>query len=250
PAVSAGPPVGSPAPLTIADFQNVLTDSAFGIRSGGLRSVVRRGVGNVEFGGTYRWYDSKPGAPTSAADSARWWLRSALSAAYSLGVARPGAGELIDAPLGRPASGVRAGGVVDLGRGVRYSISAAAAIARWSGVALGVRAPAAGNDAFPPAARLTSIRYTPGAEVQFDVAPRLALSEAIALAATWTSRHRDGDTYTITGESPSPALLAFDVPPGLSAVGAASAEHRFGASVGYSTLAAWKRGTTRWPLEI
>lgn len=250
PAVSAAAPNGSPAPLTIADFQNVLTDSAFGIRSSGLRSVVRRGVGNVEFAGTFRWLDTKPAAPATAADSARWWARSALTASWSRGAANPGADDLTGAPLGRPASGVRAGGVVDVGRGTRYSLSAAATFARWSDVAVDVRAPASAQDIFPAASRTTTIRYTPGAEMWFDVAPRAALSDAIAIAATWTFRRRDGDAYAITGASLSPAPAAFNVSPGMHAVGASSSEHRFGASVGYSTLAAWRRGGARWPLEI
>ncbi|MEA3245431.1 MAG: hypothetical protein U9Q74_04685, partial [Gemmatimonadota bacterium] len=250
PAVTGAAPLGSPAPLTITDFQGVLADSGFGIRSTGLQSVVRRGVGNVEFAGTYRWFDSRPTAPASAADSARWWVRSAITAAYSLGAANPGADDLIGAPLGRPASGARAGVALDLGRGSRYSLSAATSYARWSAVSLDVRAPASDADAFPAASRATTIRYTPGAEMRLDLAPRVALSEAIALAATWAWRHRAGDAYAMTGAAPSPAPAAFDVSPGMNAVGASSGEHRFGASVGYSTLAAWRRGEARWPLEV
>lgn len=250
PAVSAAAPLGAPAPLTARDFQGVLGDSAFGIRSTGLQSVVRRGVGNVEVGGTYRWFDSRLAAPVTAADSARWWVRSAFTASYYLGAANPGADALIGAPLGRPAAGARAGVALDVGRGGRFSLSTATTYARWSGASLDVRAPASADDPFPAASRATTIRYTPGAELRLDVAPRVAVSEAIALAATWTWRHRDGDTWAITGAMPSPAPAAVNVSPGMNAVGASSGEHRLGASIGYSTVAAWRRGEARWPLEI
>ncbi|MCC7196279.1 MAG: hypothetical protein IT356_12060 [Gemmatimonadaceae bacterium] len=250
PAITALAPIGAPAPLTIGGFQDFLADTAFGIESRGLRPVVRRGVGNAEFATTIRLFDSRRGAKVGASPSAGFWVRTAATVAYSLGAPNPAADELIGAPLGTVARGLRVGAMADGGHGSRYSFSVAASRVSWAGTAMDVRALTQPGAPFPSAAGTASVTYTPGAEWRLDAAPRLAISEAIGIAATWTYRRRDADAFALTGQTPSPSASAFDVHPGMNSVGPSSTEHRFGASIGYSTIAAWERGQAQWPLDI
>jgi hypothetical protein len=251
PAVSAAAPAGAPAPLTTSAFQALLADSASGIVAHPLESVVRRGVGDMELSATFTWHDSYGQRPRDGPARSRAWWRSAVTATW-----RQGSGpeadpdDLIPVRIGDHQADLEARAVADAGLGDRWSVTTLVRYTIQQAGPVTLRLPAVPGEPFPEAFRAIEVRRNPGDELAVEVHPRWTPSAAVSAAAFYGYRTRGADAYTgsatVTDLAGAPVTLDAT---GFGA-GTEQREHRFGASVAYSTVAAWGRGKARWPLEI
>lgn len=247
PAIPATAPTGAPAPITGTQFQGILTDPAYGVASTGLVPVTRRGIGNVEASVQYTLHDSYgPSTDGAAARGALWW-RAAVGGAYHAAAPRASsAADLIPVDVGDPAAAYEGRGAGEVGVGRTFSLAAAVSMTTHATTETAIRVPASATDVFPGPDREVRVSYTPGSDISATFAPRWTPNDAIGLAAIYTVRAKSADRYafresTSSGAPPDPSVLS----------GAASdREHRLGASIAYSTVASWKAGRARWPVEI
>jgi hypothetical protein len=214
--VTSDAPKGG-APITTADLQSILTDAAFGVGARPLGSVVKRGMGDIELSGQFVWHDSHAASPASGSWRERLWWRSAVIATQRLGT---GAGsepeDLVPVPLGTGLSATSVRLVTDIGIGTRWSVT----------TMQGYSTRASGGD---------------DEEIAFTLAPRLAPTEAISIAGVYDFRSIAGERIELGPEPYRPFDLREPV---------TGTEHRLGASLSYSSLAAFQRKAARLPLEI
>lgn len=247
PAVTANAPIGAGAPLTTADFQRVLTDSTFGIRAAPLATIVRRGVGDVTAYAQFTWDDGQPARNDST--RARWW-RSAVGLAYRSGngaEAQPDA--LTPVAIGDHQADIELTSITDVGLGHGLSVTATATLTVQRPDALQLRV-APSTMPFPEAFRTWTLARDRGDIVSLAVYPRWAPAEAVAIAAYYGYRRRGADQLSGVGVATDATGASVTLDPSLGAPPDASSEHRIGASLAYSTLAAHARGEARWPLEV
>ncbi len=248
-AIAAGAPVGAPAPMTGAEFQRVLSDSAHGILANRLVPVVRRGIGDIDLSATVVWHDSHSRASASGGWRERTWWRSAVTAVYRAPSGAPAeSADLIPVPRGDGQADYEVRSITDVGAGRRISLTTHLRYTLQAATTSTVRVPASPADVLPSAAQAAAVSFDPGDEIAADFHPRWTLSEAMAVAGYYGYRRRSRDSYTSASGATdgSPVRAALDA---LGDAGAAG-EHRFGASVAYSTVAAWERGAARWPIEV
>jgi hypothetical protein len=209
-------PAGA-APITTAQLQSILTDSAFGVRAQPLESIVRRGVGDIELTGQFTWHDSHTRAGATGSWRERFWWRSTVHATQRFGTGTPAdPGELVPVPLGTGLSASTVRLITDIGVGSRWSVTTVQGFS--------TRSESADDE-----------------QVLFTLAPRWSPTEAISLAGVYDFRGMTGERVTLEGEPPLPFNLREP---------AAGTEHRLGASLAYSSLIAFQRGEARLPLEI
>lgn len=243
-------PIGAPASMTGVQFQQLLSDSLHGIMANPLVPVVRRGTGDIDLSAAYTWHDSyapvRPGA--------RWrdnlWWRSALVGVYRLGSGAPAeAADLIPVAVGDHQNDIEVRSISDVGVG-RFSLTSSLRYTVQAGTDVSVRVPPTPRDPFPESFRTIAARHVPGNELAIELFPRWTPSEAMSVAAFYGYRSRGEDSWSGTDIATGPT--GSQVALNLSVLGRNSAEreHRFGASVAYSSLGAWERGQARWPIEI
>ncbi|MDA1081863.1 MAG: hypothetical protein O2973_09355 [Gemmatimonadetes bacterium] len=251
PAIVAGAPVGAPAPLTGAEFQRVIADSTYGIIAAPLASVVRRGVGDVDFSAQYTWHDSYAPPRADAGFVDRLWWRSALIGVFRLGSgAAAEADDLIPVAIGQHQNDIELRSITDVGLGVHFSITTALRYTRQNATELSVRVPAMPQDAFPEAFRTVTAALDLGDELALELFPRWSLSEAMSVAAYYGFRRKAEDSWSGTATAIGPDGGSVSLDAGVLSAETGEREHRFGTSIAYSTLSAWERGGARWPLEI
>ena len=247
--IQSSGPVGAGAPLTASDFQRVLTDSAYGIIANPLGSVVRRGIGDIALSATWQWHDSWTAVPTTGSlrQQVRW--RSAV-----VGTFRHGTGsaadpaDLISVPLGDGQNDVEILSITDAGLGSRFSFTTLFRYTVQAPSDATVRFATGGGDPFPNQSNTVVHSRDPGDEFEIAFFPRVAFSEAISLAASYSFRSRTADNEVAPVITPAGPGIG-----GLSAsrdVGGEARAHALGASLAYSTVASHARGGARWPLEI
>lgn len=249
PAVTAGAPVGAPAPITTAEFRRVLTDSTFGVRAAPLASIVRRGIGDVTAYAQFVWHE----APSTLADGtrdARWW-RSAASIAYRAGTgASARAADLTPVALGDHQADIELTSVTDVALGRGLSVTTAVTFTVQQASDLTIRVPASLDAPIPEAFRTLTVTRDLGEKLAVAFYPRWSPSEAVSLAGHYGFHRRGVDRISGTALTTDAAGAPVTLDASLSAPREASIEHRIGASVAYSTLAAHARGEARWPLEV
>ena len=248
--ITASSPVGA-APLTASGFQQVLTDSAYGIGAKPLGSVVRRGVGDIDLSAQFVWHDSYVRAAAPGAVSRRFWWRSAIAGTYRLGTgSATQPDDLIPVSTGDHQSDVEVRWLTDLGVGVSGSLTTVLRYTMQAQASVQLRIPNTPRDPFPETFRTASVVRDPGDEMAIDVYPRWNFSEAMSIAGHYGYRSRAADAYvgTIRGADPAGVVQTADAT--TLDESTAAHEHRIGAIIAYSTVASWKQGKARWPLEI
>lgn len=248
PAVSAAAPLGAPAPITGVQFQQLLTDTKYGIASTGLIPVTRRGVGNVELQAQYTLHDSYGTSTSGAAASGEPWWRASLGGTFQLGASRQSSPtDLLPVDLGDPGTAIAGTGIAEIGIGRHFALASAVSLTSRQGTTVTLRVPQSPTDVLPGLSQELPLHVTPGAEVLATIAPRWTPNDALALAATYSYRSKTADSYTID-QSGGTFLSPPD--PSILGKGSAQQEHRFGASIAYSTVASWEAGHARWPIEV
>lgn len=244
PAITAAAPAGAPAPITGSDFQRILTDSAFSIASTGIVPVVRRGTGNIELSAQFVLHDSYGSGDDGAATRGAIWWRAALGGAYlAATVKESSVADLIPVDVGDPFATYVARGIGEIGVGQETALAGSISVAVHGASSAATRVPAAGSGPF---SRTAALPVTRGEEFVVTLAPRWSPSEAIAVAGTYSYRFKAADRYPeMVWIGPGP--IPHGPKPGADSE---QREHRFGASIAYSTVASWQAGGARWPIEV
>ncbi|MDQ8164988.1 MAG: hypothetical protein P3A28_04410 [Gemmatimonadota bacterium] len=251
PGISATAPIGSAAPLTTGAFQSVLTDSSYGVMANPLGSVVRRGVGDIEVGGMLTVHDSYARATASGHWKARLWWRGAIGATVRLGTgALSDPAELIPVGTGDGQQDIELRSITDVGIGTRASVSLAVRYTQQASAEATLRIPDAAGDPFPEAFRTLTTTRSLGDEYAAELFPRWTASEALAIAGYYGVRRKGTDMLTGTASAADASGEIRALNAAVLTESGASTEHRFGAGMAYSTVAAWQRGQARWPIEV
>ncbi|MBM4193572.1 MAG: hypothetical protein FJ202_04220 [Gemmatimonadetes bacterium] len=233
--VSAAGPTGAPAPLTAAELQRVLTDSAYGIRSLGLGDVVQRGRSLAVLGATW-----SAGSGTFDWRGPVSW-RAVVRGAVTFAGSPATAADLTETtPRGNETSAVTVAGQTDFLWRDRFGATVGLGLSLPRTERVRYREPESEVGGFPGLGQevLADVRW--GRQVAARLAPYWRLSEAITVGADYALQHRSA-TNLDAGVRPVHA------PRPLSPGGT---DHRLGATLSYSALAAHERGTSRWPVEI
>lgn len=249
--ISASSPVGG-APLTASGLQTVLTDSVYRIIAQPLGSVVRRGVGDIDLSAQYTWHDSYAARATATgAYRARLWWRSAIQGTYRLGTGSAATADaLIPVSTGDHQNDIEVRSLTDVGVGTAASMTAVLRYTMQAQSTTSVRIPNAKADPFPEAFRTATVTRDPGDEMSLDLYPRWNFSEAVSVAGHYGYRSRVADSYqgSVTGATPAGTTITSNA--AVLAEGTEAHEHRVGAILAYSAMAAWKRGRSKWPVEV
>jgi hypothetical protein len=257
-------PAASRARVGTAAFYDLLRDPALGLGVGAgtvnpLGSFDLAGQGDFDFVANAQLLDTFGGAGregvlrarTAPAGGVR--LRATVGAGWRLGVAEgPLAPLLFQLPQGEGASAALGRAALDVAVGRRFSASGVARVAVPVSDRQTLRVADAGQP-YAPAYRYQTVERRLGREVQLEVTPRYALTQAFAVVAQAAVRDRGEARYAgqfslTDAETGGLGPATFDAS-GLGA-GTAARDVRAGFGLAYSTLAGYARGRSRLPVEL
>jgi len=208
-------------------------------------------VGDVDLTAQFTWHDSYVRAAGTGSLRNRLWWRSAIAGTYRLGTgAAAMADDLIPVAVGEHQADVSVQATTDVGAGTAASLTTVLRYTMQARATARIRIPSAPSDPFPEAFRTASVTRDPGDELAIDLYPRWNLSEAMSIAGHYGYRTRSADAYRGSVSGTNPAKIQVTADASILDAGSAAHEHRVGAVVAYSTLAAWKQGKARWPIEL
>jgi hypothetical protein len=215
---------------------------------GGIDSIHttdRIGFGDISVGATYLLFDRfrRDSLPARGVES-----RLAVGAALRFATSRPDtANNLVDIGTGSGA-GVELHGAFDV---IRGRVAGTVATRYIKSFAREVSAPLFGDpDAAFPLPSFGRRRRTAGDVVTIDVTPRYLLSETFALDGHYGLERTGAATYddALGAVADQPLFCSF-VDCG-SPVGRARMAQRLGLGLRYSTVDAFARGTSPYPVEV
>jgi hypothetical protein len=244
-------PLGAQAPLTVLDFQRVLTDSIFGVRARPLEKSVARGVGDVDFTVKLNLFDSFRGDSKARLAPTGFNWRQSVGGVFRLGAGKLDAPEnFTDLGTGDHQNDVEIRSYTDLLFGSHFWASL---VARYNVQMADQRVMRIVDDPHAPLAaayRQQTVSRDLGDAFDLELDPRWAINDYVGLAGHYYYRRKFSDTYTgsftvtdLAGEQRliDAAALGLETE---------AREHRFGGGVTYSTVAAFEKGKTRVPMEI
>ncbi len=245
-------PAGATARLGLAGLQTILSDEAFGIAGDSLRGLVRSGSGDIELAGTLQWLDTFRGDERARLAPTGVHFRSAITAGYRLGT---GSGDFpsfwYDVPTGSGVNAMLLRSATDVVVGRRFWASAVVRVVQPLADRPVVRIPATPDEVFVPLYREAQIERTLGRELQLELNPRLALTDFFGIWGQYQLRSKQADRNRGTFELPAEGELpAVTVDASILDVESEAREQRAGIGVNYSTLAAYARGASSFPLEV
>ncbi|MGZ8470005.1 MAG: hypothetical protein ACXW61_10575 [Gemmatirosa sp.] len=245
-------PAGATARLGLAGLQTILSDEAFGIAGDSVRGLVRSGSGDIELAATVQWLDTFRGDERARLAPTGLQFRSALTAGYRFGT---GSGDFssfwYDVPTGTGVNAMLLRSATDVVFGRRFWASAIVRVVQPLADRPVVRIPATPDEVFVPAYREAQIERTLGRELQFELNPRVALTDFFSIWGQYQLRSKAADENRGTFELPAEGELpAVTVDASILDVESEAREQRAGLGVSYSTLAAYTRGASSLPLEV
>jgi hypothetical protein len=241
-------PVNAP-PLAYAEFQQVLTDPAFGIAGRALADVERSHLGDVEIGAKLVLLEPRraAGAPPPTAG-----LRLAVGALYRLPTAQLDLPEdFADVGTGDGQPDLELRGFLDVLAGPRFWASAVVRYGMQMADEPTLRITDTPDMVFPALYRLQGVERDLGDFLELEVAPRWVPNETFSVSADYRYRNKPADTYggfqaSVIGVAGAP------VPLDAATLGIQTAqhEHRLGMAITFSTVRGYARGRSRWPMEV
>jgi len=243
-------PVGSNL-LAYDDFQTAISDTSLGISAVPLESVERSHLGDISIGGKYLLFDSTHPVGGAVSGAERTGARVAVSALYRISNAQvESPDDFADVGTGDRQPDVEVAAYADALFTRRLQMSIVARYALQQADELPLRIAANPGDPFSPLYRRHVVQRNLGDVMSLEVTPRYSPNDVLTVAATYRYWHKGADNYS--GTFPATDLSGASVTLDASALNAATTqqEQRLGASVAYSTLAAWQRGRAKWPVEV
>lgn len=230
--------IGTLAPDARPVGATPVTPGQFGLSGiGSAGQVERYGIGDVEVGAKFLVIDtfgSLPGATRPAGVA----LRLAVGGVFRYG--RNSADSLntpLDIGIGDGQNDLEGRAWLDVGFGSRVAVSLAG---RY-----GVQQADEPEMAFPGMLPGVVERDL-GDYIQLEASPRVAIGSSLALAGFWSMHRKEEDTFTGTLSGGD----GFPVDAAALAIGTEAREQRAGAGIVFSTLDAYGRGRTSFPLDF
>jgi len=245
---AAGPSAG--APMTIADAQRFLTDSAYGIRARPLATSITRGIGDIDFSVKMNLFDTFHGDADERRAPKGFNWRQAIGATFRFGAGkREDPDDLTDLGTGNHQNDVELRSFTDLLWGPHFWVSIAARqnIQLADVLTMRITDP---DKPFAAAYRRQTVKRDLGDISEVEITPRWVLNDAVGLAIQYGFRRQGpsayAGTFTVNDLNGTPVTIDAAV---LNAE-TAETEHRFGGGISYSTVASHARGEARFPIEI
>lgn len=241
----AGAPIGARA-LAYSDFQTVVIDSAFGVRSDSMVSVELSRPGDIELGAKFLVFDAFGFNPAQRGTPGGIRTRLSLGAAYRLGTGlRDSVDHFADVGTGDGQTDIEGRAFLDVLFGRRFWASAVARYTMQQVDEITRRVPSEAHDPFPGAASRVLVNRDLGDVMSLEVSPRYVVSESFALGGTWRYLKKSADSYAFVTDAnvgvPAVSNLA---------LGTGQSEQRAVFSLTYSNLAQYFRGRARSPMEV
>jgi hypothetical protein len=240
-------PVGA-APVAYRDFQTIVVDSAFGIRSDTLQTIETRTYGDFELGAKFLLWDNtgKIGDLPQRADL-RSGIRGrvAVAAVYRFGIGLLDSPDnFVDLSIGDAQDDIEGRVFADVLFGQRFWLSLAGRYTYQRPDVQTFRVPSGPDDPFPQVARRGSFTRDLGDVIAMDISPRYAVNDAFGFGAHFSYRSKGEDVYSGTAASPAGVEAA------LLNAGTSMSVQQAALSVTYSSMASYARGITRLPMEV
>ncbi len=230
-------PVGPSTIYGTAGLQTIATDSAFGVNADTLARTFRAGMGDVDIEARVLLFDTWGADQVARLASTRSGARVLASAGWRFGTASSAqtnspfalaTGEGVNALLLRVTA--------DAVWRRRAWISATLRTTTPMSDQAVLRLPGIGDAGLFLSGSPQLVSRALGQRMEFEVAPRVNLGEKLGVSATWMLRSTASDRYT---------------PDDGAEITTVSGSAQYGAiGITYSTLAAFVRGKSKWPLEV
>lgn len=243
-------PIGAPL-MGLNDLYRILSDSAFGIAAVPLETVERSHIGDVEVGAKILLYDGLGARPPQRVDFRGFKFRLAVGGVYRRGTAQyQSPDDFADLGTGDAQDDIEGRVYADLLFGRRFWASVVGRYGVQQADEQFLRITDAPNDPFAPLYRRQAVRRDLGDYFVGEFSPRVGITDALMVSATWSYYRKGEDSYT--GSFPVTNLAGESVTLDASALnrGTARTEQRLVAGFTYSTMAAWYRGRSALPLEV
>ena len=244
-------PVAAQAPLTAADMQRVLTDSAFGINAKPLATSVARGLGDVEFGVKVNLFDSFHGNDSAQFAPSGFQWRQSVGGTFRLGTGTlASASDFTALGTGDHQSDIQVRSFTDLLFGRHFWLSLVASYTSQMADQLTVRIPDSPTQVILGSYRQETVQRHLGDIVDVQINPHWALNDYIAISGQYYYRRKAADAYSgvfhVTDLAGNSATLDANV---LGMYTEAS-ESRLGIGATYSTVAYARRHRSGLPFDV
>ncbi|MEO7360717.1 MAG: hypothetical protein ABI120_10330 [Gemmatimonadaceae bacterium] len=241
-------PVGASFIYATGSLQDMAKDSLFGVGYDTLAIGGRSGMGDVELSANFLLLNSLGKSQSDRLTLSRKGIRTQMSGGWRFGTATGGrTGNPFDLPTGDGANALLLRSTTDLIWSRRFWVSGTVRYAKPLSDNVTTRfAPVSDSTLFRPSYVFNAKRSL-GAHTELEIAPRFGIGNAFGLSAAYRLARQAGSTINPIFDP------LFDPAEGFSVTGYSTSATTvqsifFGAS--YSTMNAFVRGKSRWPLEV
>lgn len=242
-------PVAATSIYGSTGLQAIAQDSAFGLQNDSLALGGRAGIGDVDVAATFLWLNTGSAAQYERLNTSRRVLRSSVTGGFRFGTATGGrSGSPFDLPTGDGANALLVKSTTDLVWNRTFWVSGTVRFVKPLADVVFSRFPAIDDTTlFRPFGEVRTERSL-GTRTDLEIAPRFGIGRSFALSAAYTLS-RLGESTLDADEAGQRQLAESGVLTiGYSTPSLTIQSLQFGAA--YSTLSAFTRGKSRWPLEI
>lgn len=242
-------PVGASVIYGSAGLQTIAQDSAFGLSHDALALGGRAGMGDVDVAATFLWLNSRGPSQYDRLNVSQRAVRSSITGGFRFGTATGGrSGSPFDLPTGDGANALLAKSTTDYVWNRALWISGTVRFVKPLGDNVVTRFPALDDTTlFRPFGEVRSARQL-GTRTDIEIAPRYGIGPSFALSAAYTLSRLGEATLDADPDGQRQLVEAGLLTIGYSTPALTVHSVQFGAA--YSTLSAFTRGKSRWPLEI
>lgn len=242
-------PVGATLIYGSTGLQDIAQDSAFGLSHDSLAIGGRAGMGDVDVSATFLWLNTRGASQFDRLNTNRRAIRSSVTAGWRFGTATGGrSGSPFDLPTGDGANALLAKSTTDFVWNQKFWLSGTVRYVKPLADNVVTRFPGIDDTTlFRPFGEVRAQRLL-GARTEIEIAPRFGIGRSFALSAAYTMSRLDESTLEADADGQQRLVAANITTIGYSTPALTIHSVQFGAA--YSTLSAFTRGKSRWPLEI
>jgi hypothetical protein len=242
--VAAGAaPVAAGAPATLSQITQLLTDTTYGYALVPVKRRYRQGVGDIDLGVSLLLYDGLNANPWTPGVVTKRSFRQSVGITYRLGTGSPAdPDDPLQLATGDGQTDLELTSATDVVANKHFWGSLIVRFTKQNAFEGITRIPDGSGSPFIPLARRRMARTELGTRLSIDAAPRWALNDQFAAGVLWR--------YSRAGESTVTELAPFTDGIPLQFRAPSMSAHELGIGFVWSSIARWRGGRTRWPLEI
>ena len=246
-------PASSTTRLAEAAVGQIGANEEYGFGLDSLQGFTWSSIGDVDAVASVLLFDSF-GAGAARFVPSGVHARASVGAGFRFGGAATKALEGVSyfLPTGSGANALLLRGAADLGFGRQFWSSIAARYTKPMEQDLPQRIPDVRGETLLALYRATDVTRTIGQTLELEVTPRYALNGSFAIAAQYLYRHHSADAYSGTLDVSEEESGFGDATLDAAVLGdeTAAREQRLGLGVSYSSVDAFRRGRSRWPIDV